>query len=113
MSGSRSATGRDRKIFVVGSKTLIETQQIYDDEGDHQLIILARCASCSGVLHNVQEIAALCSVCDGELCRACVKQCCICSQALCSQHAQQLSDTKVCCAGRHGFFRRLSEALSS
>ena len=112
MNGDNLGTGRNRKVFVVGNRRLIETQNIFDDEGEHQLIMLARCASCSRVLHNVSEIAALCSVCDGELCSGCVLECCICGQAVCNAHAQQLTNTKVCCRCRHNFFRRLAEAMS-
>ncbi len=100
---------RKRKQFWVGLKKIIETQTIENETSQDQFILLTKCTTCSRVLQKIEDVAALCSLCDGELCEKHSTECFICGRIICRPHSTQVRG-EFCCHD-HWLFQKVQRAL--
>lgn len=105
-------TSKRSKQFRVKTRgatlQMIETQESKDALDSTQHIDLTACPH-GLVLHNIEEIKAVCGVCGAPLCETCSRRVCDlqdCGQTVCVDHGNQHGDSLVCSS------HRLSEILS-
>ena len=96
---------RNKKQWWVEDKKVSETETIEDETGKKEFIILSKCATCSRVIHKVEDIAALCGICDGKLCSNHATECFICKKLICGDDSKHFQGNLVC--RTHSLFQKL------
>jgi hypothetical protein len=70
------------------------------------------CADCNRVMHKIEEVGGVCSVCGQFLCVESAKLLCdTCGRCMCREHSTDTGTGCIC--SNHGWFRTLVHMFSS